>query len=175
METSTHHLAGLAAGLAVAAHLRPGALSAVLVLGAATATAGGALSPDIDQRWRLLDRLIPDEWLGHGGPMRHRGLSHWWGIPAVAAVWLWLVRSTLLAPLWWLAAGCVLGWATHLAGDFLVGAQSEFRRAGIPLLPWWAHRGLGCRCGGLLEDTCRFIAFPALIVWQAAVLAGWAA
>jgi membrane-bound metal-dependent hydrolase YbcI (DUF457 family) len=175
MLTPTHHLAGLAASLAVAAQVRPGPIPVVLMMVASTATAGGPLSPDVDQRglWHVADRLLPDEWLGHGGPMRHRGLSHWWGIPAAAAVWLWLARETIPGPLWWLAAGVVLGWVTHLAGDLMVGAGSPWRDSGIPVGPWFWHVGFGFRCGGFVEDAGRWIVLPALIVWQAAALAGW--
>jgi hypothetical protein len=175
MLTGTHHLSGLAAGVTVAAHTGPGPLPAVLLVGAATVTAGGPLSPDADQRglWRCLDRLLPDEWLGHGGPLRHRGLTHWWGIPSAAAAWLWLAGTGLPDPLWWLAAGCVLGWATHLVGDLLVGAGSPWRDAGIPVAPWWWHVGAGFRCGGLVESMLRGVVLPVVAVWQAAVLAGW--
>jgi len=176
METSTHRLAGLAAGLAVAAQVRPEPAAAVALLVASTATAGGVLSPDVDQyrAWHLIDHLLPDEWLGHGGPMRHRGITHFWGLPAAAAAGLWLSRTAMPALVWWLAAGIVLGWAAHVAGDAVVGARSEFRRAGVPVAPWWWHVGLGARCGGLVEDTLRWLILPAVIVWQAAVLAGWA-
>jgi hypothetical protein len=43
----------------------------------ASVTAGGIASPDVDQFrvWRALDRWLPDEWLGEGGPLQHRGIS----------------------------------------------------------------------------------------------------
>ena len=44
--------------------------------------------------WKTVDRWVPDEWLGHDGPLQHRGITHWWGIPAAAAVTCWEQTQT---------------------------------------------------------------------------------
>ncbi len=102
--------------------------------------------------------------LGHGGPLRHRGLSHWWGLPAAAALWL-----ATAAPGWsWVAAAALVGWASHLLGDFCFG-QHDVRSArgpGIPLAPWWGHVGLGLDVGGAVERVVvQRLALPLTLAW----------
>jgi LexA-binding, inner membrane-associated putative hydrolase len=88
---STHRLFGAASGAGLAVALGWPAWQAVASAALAAATAAGALSPDLDQRgpWRVADNVLPDEALGAGGPMRHRGLAHWWALPAAAAAVVW--------------------------------------------------------------------------------------
>jgi hypothetical protein len=162
-EAPAHHLAGFAMGaaLATAAHQ-----SAWVALGSAclaSITAGGVLSPDVDQfkLWRALDRWLPDEWLGEGGPLQHRGISHFWGLPAAAAAYLYVVGGP-----WW-AWMLLAGWVSHLVLDWAVGKRAWGRGPGIPLLPWWAHHGLGGDAGGLLE---RWVLVPVLAVAGPAIL-----
>jgi hypothetical protein len=126
-----------------------------------------ALSPDIDgsKLWHLADRVLPDEWLGNSGPMRHRGIAHWWGLYAALT---WLVYQGAAGDLWWLAGAVLGGWWSHLLGDFLVGARGQGRGPGIPVFPWWGHVGLGAKCGGWTEATLAVLVPFLVIPWVAA-------
>jgi hypothetical protein len=163
----THRLAGVCAGLAYAqlAHLRP--LEAFGSMVVAAATAAGSTSPDLDQKWawHAADDVLPDEVLGHGGPMRHRGLAHWWGLPAVAAI---LLPPLVPISLRWAVWAAIMGWSSHLIGDFLFGkpAVMQGRGPGIPLAPWWGHVGIGMDTGGRLERITQLALLPALFLWQ---------
>lgn len=159
-----HHLAGFATGAALAACAHQPAWVAVGSASLAAITAGGVLSPDVDQYkpWRALDRWLPDEWLGEGGPLQHRGVSHWWGIPAAVAAWLYVSGGP-----WW-AWMLLAGWVSHLVADWAFGQRAWGRGPGIPLLPWWGHHGLGGDAGGMLE---RFVLVPVLAVAGPAILA----
>lgn len=150
MNGITHRLLGACSGAAVA-----GAAAwpwPHVVLGGllATVTAGGRTSPDVDQHylWYLADKILPDEWLGNNGPLQHRGIAHWWGLPATAALVVW---STVPARWTWLAYALLVGWSSHLVGDYLFGRAGQGRGPGIPFAPWWNHRGLGLAVGGLFE------------------------
>jgi hypothetical protein len=168
MDRASHHLAGLTTGLALAA-VYPAPLPVKAgIIAVATLTAGGGWSPDIDQTrmWGFLDRILPDEWLGEQGPMRHRGVSHFWGIPVTFAVLTYLYAP----PAWsWAAYAAAAGWLSHLAGDWVYGAAGYGRGPGIPLAPWWHHRGLGCRSGGHGEHV---IARPILVLLAVYLAAG---
>lgn len=157
MNTSTHRLCGFAAGLGAAAVLPMTPAEAVGAVAVAVLTAGGPLSPDMDQRkwWRLLDRVIPDEWLGNGGPLQHRGITHWWGVILTGVV---VAVFTVGFP-WW-AAGLTAGWGSHLLGDAVYGARSPGRGPGVPLGPWWGHHGAGLHSGGRGEI---FVGRPVLV------------
>jgi hypothetical protein len=161
---TAHHLAGFATGAALATAAHQSAWVAVTSAGLASVTAGGVLSPDVDQFkvWRALDRWLPDEWLGEGGPLQHRGISHFWGLPAAAAAYLYVVGGP-----WW-AWMLLAGWVSHLAADWAFGKRAWGRGPGIPFLPWWAHHGLGGDAGGLLE---RFVLVPVLAVAGPVILA----
>jgi membrane-bound metal-dependent hydrolase YbcI (DUF457 family) len=172
MNGRSHHLLGLAVAVAVAPRVAPDVPAALTLTMATYVTAGGALSPDMDQSawWRMFDHILPDEILGHGGPARHRGLTHWWGLPALALCALLASADRSLT--WWACAGVTLGWAAHLLGDLIVGAGSRHRGPGIPLWPWWGHVGCGFRCGGAVETVISTVSVPVAIVWECAVLAG---
>jgi len=163
MDRLTHYLGGAASGLALASTLALPLPQAALSTGLAAVTAGGRFSPDMDQYkwWRTADLLLPDELLGGGGPLQHRGITHWWGLPALAAYAAW--HHAVLS--WWVGA-LLIGWISHLVGDFVFGKKLWGQCAGgIPLLPWTEHIGLGLDSGGWLD---RFVASPAL-----AALLGW--
>jgi len=173
-----------------------------VAVGLATApTSGGKCSPDADQfgSWKKWDRRIPDELLLCGGPMRHRGISHWWGLPA-AATWGLHEACTrlplLLAVLLLIVAGLpLLGWWSHLWSDLWIGGQylggkrpeaddpagawdrkstmdadDHPRGPGIPLFPWWGHVGLGWRVGSVGEWV---YVLATTIVGGAAVYGAW--
>jgi hypothetical protein len=147
-------------------------------------TAGGRCSPDMDQTrwWGRLDRRLPDELFPFGGPMRHRGITHWWGVPAPPTVLMWWQWPVIPAPLLLIPFALVAGWWSHLVLDFILGARyrggrrperdktfldsdDHPRGPGIPLLPWWGHVGLGFRNGSLAEVLC--MAFSVFALWAA--------
>lgn len=140
----------------------------LVALGIGAVFGGGALSPDCDAYgwWRALDRYLPDEWLGHGGPLIHHGITHWPGT-ALLVGWLAAMPATLLGATWagWLVG---LAWLGHQAGDWLIGYGGQDVRQGIPLLPWWAHHGLGLgRSGGPLAKGLTVTCW-ALTGWRLA-------
>jgi hypothetical protein len=96
--------------------------------------------------------------------MQHRGLSHWWGLPAVAC----LLPVLVPGPLRWIAWVLVAGWASHLLGDLIFGKACPFtgRGPGIPVWPWWGHVGVGLDTGGALEGLTAALVLPAALAWQ---------
>jgi len=146
MDGSTHRLLAASASLAVSTGLGVPAWQTAASAVIATATASGWLSPDADQSWL---RWAP------GG---HRGLTHWWGLPGLAALAvLVLVPADAAWPFWAL----LVGWSSHLLGDFVFGE----RPPGIPMAPWWAYAGLTLNSGGVIERGLRW-AWPAALIWQ---------
>lgn len=109
------------------------------------------MSPDVDQRrfYRRLDKILPDEWLGNGGPLQHRGASHWIGLPVVMlAAWqMFLASAPAFSPIAWAGWAIATGWVSHLLLDWLFGHAVRspegllIVRAGVPTMPWWRHRG----------------------------------
>jgi len=171
---STHRALGFAVG---AAYGQACGLAWPLVAAAgavAVVTSAGQLSPDADQYrwWRRVDQVVPDEVLGRGGPMQHRGLTHWWLFPALLTA-SWLVQPARGGWLWLVAGALLAGWWSHLLGDLLFGRADRFsgRGPGIPLMPWWAHLGAGLRCGGILEAAAGLVLVP-LGAWVVAASAG---
>jgi hypothetical protein len=163
-----HAITGLSAGIAAVTVLHPPTWQAPIIIGITSLTAGGPLSPDVDHTtaWRLWDRLLPDEILGDGGPLQHRGVSHWWGIPAAAGAALWWFDPSWAWPVW----AVVLGWLTHLVGDLAFGrACPGVRGPGVPLLPWTHHIGLGLDVDGWFEHVV-VACWPLIVVWQVAWL-----
>lgn len=166
MMGSTHRMFGALCGTAYAitTGMPPAQAAAFATL--ATVTSSGPSSPDVDcyRGWRRADTALPDEALGNGGPLQHRGITHWWALPALA--WLALERAPTGA-VGWIPAALLVGWISHLIGDLVFG-----RNRGIPLAPWWWHIGLGLDSGGLLEACARWTVLPAAVVWLAAVAVG---
>ncbi len=130
----------------------------VALAGAAIAAVTAPL-PDVDQRgwWKRS--------LGQFRAFAHRRLTHWWGLPTAGAV----LAYDLPTEVRWIAAAMLIGWSSHLLGDWVFGkrgpACTGWRRAGIPIAPWWAYHGLGVKAGGKCE---RFAAWPLLALTLAA-------
>lgn len=145
-----------ATGAAVAAtslHLAPiDARGAVAVLALTVVFSAGPGSPDVDNSvgWKRMDRFLPDEALCAGGPLGHRRLTHWWGIPAL----LWWVYATHpeafagLGP--WTVRALITGWATHVAVDALLG------EGGVPAAGWALRVGLHLNQDGTLATFARW-------------------
>lgn len=165
MKGTTHYLFGACSGVALGSAAGWEWPQIVAAGWLATLTAGGRLSPDVDQHWAwtFVDRLVPDEWLGNNGPLQHRGLSHWWGLPLAGFSVAW---SMLPAAWAWVAYALLTGWSSHLAGDYLFGRAGAGRRAGIPFAPWWNHRGIGLAVGGVLERVFAVL-LPFALLGQA--------
>lgn len=157
----THVPFAFACGLGYGVAVGMPAVQAFAVGVLATATSAGRLSPDVDQRpgWRRTDKAVPDEALGAGGPMQHRGITHWWFWPALA--W-WSLGQVPTGVVGWIPQALVIGWASHLLGDFLFGKDR-----GIPLGPWFWHVGLGLDTDGALE---RWLVRPVVLPAAVAVL-----
>jgi hypothetical protein len=109
MNRAGHELLAVTLALALLPTGRP--VEAIIVGGIGVMTAGGRLSPDVDQ---YVDR-IP-----------HRGPTHTVEYVAAALALAWI----LLAPIggWPVATGLTLGWGSHLLGDWMFG------RTGIPTI-----------------------------------------
>jgi membrane-bound metal-dependent hydrolase YbcI (DUF457 family) len=114
----------------------------------AMAFSSGWVSPDGDQSWL--------SW----APGGHRGLTHWWLLPVLAAA---VAHRADLGDVGWLVWAAIIGWSSHLLGDFIFGE----RPAGIPLAPWWWHIGLELNSGGRIEKLTTAPG-SAMLVWWAA-------
>lgn len=146
MDGSTHRLFAASASLAVSTAAGAPAWQTVASAVIATSSSAGWTSPDADQSWL--------SWVPGG----HRGFTHWWGIPAMGAI-----ATVLYVPpdAAWALWALLLGWSSHLLGDFLFGE----RPPGIPMAPWWAYAGLGLDSGGAIERILRW-AWPAMLIAQ---------
>ncbi len=165
----THRLAGAWAGALYGWQIGLPWWACAGTAAASTLTSAGALSPDVDQgkAWRTMNRWLPDELFGWGGPLKHRGITHWPGLPLAAAyglhgapLWPWL------APFLW---ALVIGWASHLVLDFVWGRAFGHRGKGVPLLGWTGYVGLGLDAGGVSEWFFRLgMGLAAVwVAWQA--------
>ena len=174
MNGASHRILGaatFAATLPVLPVHGPVAIATTGVL-AVAASSGKLLSPDADQGWlwHLIDKLLPDEQiLGDNGPMQHRGITHFWLWPLLALLAAYQLPTLMTVGLndhlitftaTPILAGFGVGWASHVLGDFLVGAAGCGRSAGVPLAPWWCWVGTGAKCGGITEWAVTALAFP---------------
>lgn len=184
MMTPTHRRLGAATVLGLHTAAVGAALTPAGVLVAAVAAAvfsGGPTSPDVDNQpgAKAADRRLPDEALGHGGPLGHRRLAHWWGLPTALGVAYALGSYTVgyhpPALVWAALWGAWVGWLSHLPGDAVFG-QGNWRYGlpkGIPLMPWWRHVGLGVKCGGKAERVVGRILAVAVAAGLVATAIGW--
>ena len=147
----THYAGGLVLGLTVgelgslAFGWSPGA---VLCLAAVSTVTGPAADCDQRKWWRRIAKVVPTHWLGEGGPLAHRGITHWtaWG-PIIAALW-WVLMAVdpSLRGVWWLGYGVACGWASHVILDALFGHAvrtpmgAVVVRRGVPTRLWMHHR-----------------------------------
>ena len=163
MTRTGHRLLGATSGLGLAAigGLHP--VEACVLAGTAALVAPW---PDVDQRrwWR--------ESFGQWRPLQHRRLTHWWGLPTLALLLFFVVSG----PVAWLLGAALVGWYSHLVGDWMFGkrgpAITGWRGPGIPLAPWWGYHGLGLRCGGNIEKYAAWPVLAVALVVQTAVLTG---
>lgn len=162
MTRTGHRLLGATCALAVCAMatLPPAQAVAVAVVAAVVAP-----WPDVDQRrwWKPLA-----QWKA----FRHRRLTHWWGLPLPLVPLLFVLPG----PLAWLLSAALIGWFSHLAGDWVFGkrgpAVTGWRGPGIPLAPWWGYHGLGLKCGGKAEKYGAWPVLAGVLAVQAAFLTG---
>jgi hypothetical protein len=146
MDGTTHRLFAASVSLAVSTAGNTPTWQGTAAAVISTASSAGWTSPDADQSWL--------DWVPGG----HRGLTHWWGIPAMLAV-----ATVVFVPpeAAWAVWALLLGWSSHLVGDFIFGERPK----GIPMSPWWAYAGLGLNSGGLVERTLRW-AWPVVLAGQ---------
>jgi hypothetical protein len=140
-----HHWGGFAAGAALAMYAHQPLWVAAPSAAVASLTAGGRFSPDADQykAWKLFDKYTPDELLGRGGPLQHRGITHWWLIPAAVGAGLYVAGGGA----WWVWWAWVLlaGWVSHLLLDFVFGQADPW---GIAAPVSLSGRGGGTSASG---------------------------
>lgn len=142
----THRLWGGLCGVTVASATgQPWSMVAMTGV-VATATAHGWSSPDVDltRPWITVRKVIPHPL---DNLLNHRALSHWWGVPVAA----WWGIGHLPTDAQWPTYALLIGWVSHLLGDFLFGR--------LPLLPWGGPKvGVGLDTDGFLESGARW--FP---------------
>jgi len=164
-----HSLVGLGAGLTAGLLAGAGPVGLAVWAGVAGITSAGPTSPDMDQdhRWRRADTVLPDEALGHGGPMKHRGLTHWFGLPLAAAGLVYLNDIVLLVngrplPVEWVLWAAIVGWSSHIVAD------AAFGKGGVPLLGWYGNVGLELSQDGILARAVAGAApVAACLLWAA--------
>lgn len=125
----------------------------------AVAFSAGITSPDIDNT-RTFRRLV--DWTNTHDVLGHRRLMHWWGLPAAVAGY----AQSSGAP--WVVWAAILGWASHVVADCLVGRRGYGTPEGVPLAPWWFHVGAGLKCGGIGERVlvvAAAVGAAAVVVW----------
>lgn len=167
MNRRAHQLLGAATGAVYASVTQSNWNTALLTVAVSSVIAP---LPDCDQRtwWRRLHQAVPDSLRRHGGPLRHRGITHWPGTALLLYSVLWIADYMLSGYL--PVTALILGWCSHLLGDFCIGARSRYRGPGIPFAPWWHHRGVGAANGSLLDMLITGCAAFVLIVSASAYL-----
>jgi hypothetical protein len=158
----THRVFAATAAMSLAIHQGTSWWMAGASTALAVAVTSGPMSPDVDQYrpWRCFDSYVPDEALGAGGPLKHRGITHWWGLPLLA----WLAISHWgTGNMTWIGYSLVYGWAAHLAADFVFGR--------IPMVLWFMPIGIELKTGGKVEALLRWTLWPTLL-WLATVMVG---
>lgn len=104
-----------------------------LMLAGAVLFSAGRFSPDLDAREPA--RTI----------FGHRGILHWWGLPAIAAVALCIAGAPIYL------YGPVIGWGSHIfPADYVFGKAGYGTGEGVPLWPYKdsPRLGLGFKVSG---------------------------
>ena len=157
-----HRLVAANVTFVVGAILDKPAGEIALAAALAAVFSAGKFSPDADNREPLR------KFFGH------RGLLHWWGLPAMALIPLAYVS----APFW--AYGPVLGWSSHIfPADFVFGKGGRSIPKGIPLGPGTdsPRLGLGFKVSGSVGDGHSILEYATTVVlgvvlaWQLVAMA----
>jgi len=171
MNSLGHKQAGYICGASTGVLLNLPAWECILVGALATVTAGGKTSPDFDQT-KTYRILLPKALEGH------RKLTHWWGWPVLLLLAIIVYWYLFRPENWWLIvySALLLGWASHIAIDWIFGGAGYGRGAGVPMTPLGNHRGLlghrhGFKSNGKLAKAMERVIFPALCVGITSVIA----
>lgn len=144
MDGNPHRVFAVAAEVAWVA--ASGAPLWVALAGAplAAAVSAGPTSPDIDntRNWRAVLSTFPGR--ADNKVLGHRRITHWWGWPALAA---YLLVGADQGEIGWVAWALIIGWSSHIIGDFCFGKGGYDIPRGVPVLPWGWHVGLGWKSG----------------------------
>jgi uncharacterized metal-binding protein len=172
MNGNAHRGAALAIQVAAGTAMHEHPWQIVAGIPFAVAFSAGPTSPDIDdtRTWKKLDKWVPDEWLGFGGPLQHRGLMHWVGWPVIGAL---LIRAFMAgSPVAFLAWAVVIGVGSHVASDVMFGQRGYGTQRGVPLLLWTCHVGVGRKSDGVLQHLVLWPVCLALIWWSVGMPGG---
>lgn len=156
MRGATHIIFGACLGYATS-YLMPSPHAPLVV---ATASAAGALLPDVDHPGSSFGRRIKPISLLISAIFGHRGITH--SLLAAMALGLLLFFKVELMPDW--ALGLVIGYLSHLIGDWMTPS-------GVPLL--WPSREKFCapyvfRTGGIDEAMfmVAMLVVLGLLLWK---------
>jgi hypothetical protein len=129
----------------------------------AVAFSAGWTSPDVDDTWLMekATKWIPGRW--DHEIFGHRQTLHWWGWPALLA---YLAGNADLGVVGWAVWAALLGWTSHIVADAAFGRGGRGVPAGIPLLPWGAHVGLGFKSDGAAAHV---------LTWPICLILAWIA
>ncbi len=141
MHGDGHAVSGAIVGLGFAAVAQLDHGTGLIAASLTAFGASGIGSPDIDL------------WLKAGGKLAHRRGTHYWRWQAYLAGAGGVVVALAAPELWWAWGAYVIGWPTHLAGDWVFGQKDRYRDGpGIPLAgPDHGYHGLGLDSGGWFE------------------------
>lgn len=130
---STPPAAGIAVGLV-------GPLSPEKLITAAAVAVITSTVPDLDNTkgYRKVDKAAPDEKLGGGGPLGHRQLLHWWGLPVGLGC---LASFADLGDVGWIIYAALWGYLSHILLDLPFGEEGHGTRKGVPVFLWYGRIG----------------------------------
>jgi hypothetical protein len=158
MNHADHVWTGVTAGyvFGLAAGARPGEV--VVLAACAAITAAGATSPDVDQ-FKAWKRIT-----GGKGLARHRGVTHWWAWPALAALGL-EAHGTGGSMVPW---AFLVGWCSHLFVDAIFGhSMPGCGGAGIPMGPASSYVSLSggmFRSDGITAHVAAWVGCPGVLL-----------